>query len=709
MSASQNTPTYIILALYLLAMIIVTIIANRQNARATTESKSNMVKTHFLASKSFGVVVLLLTTFASVFSGYTVVGVPNEAGFNGFTAIRWIGGTGFVSVGFLIIFPRLRRISMVKEYTSPGEFIYDRYRSKTVRLITTLCLCVPQLLYITVQLHALGATLVFFTNEELQFNTVVIASALLILLLEALGGMRTVAYTDMVQASVMIIIFICLPIVLAVMYHGGFAGQTVNSDELPCPNDRSFEAEDGSIIHSGCLNYMPGPAVRGSLVDIADEFYLRSPSALTIINYVLFSISLLSFALNPHVLQRAMAAEHDWQVRFVMIAMSITPYICQFPGVLIGVSYLANWKSLTGALSFYPAFQSTLALLVEQGGFKEFLGYVAMLAAVAGIMSTADSALIGVSNTFVCDLFQSWLTPDISSRYVVWIGKAVSLVTVCVAIGLAIDLQNKSIATGEPVSYGVLLTVQQGILWQAFPGFAFGLYTNISWKSILCGLCLGVVMEIVLVALVFSDQNPFIGANPAFEKLDASWSALCGVGLNLVVCCIAHCVFGGDHDDSTEDEADEDPLSIRRIREIMKGIDEPMTKYYGVSVILMAIVLLITAFHWMGEIDPALVEIYGSEGVKQLLFNGYVQNVIGGLPDWAFATMIWYGIATLIGIFAAYLWNTDAVHEGSICVADRSGAELQPTTSCVDDENALIAYSDGGKIQAITAITTVEA
>eukprot|EP01083_Nonionella_stella_P140581 431331_1 len=338
MSASQNTPTYIILALYLLAMIIVTIIANRQNARATTESKSNMVKTHFLASKSFGVVVLLLTTFASVFSGYTVVGVPNEAGFNGFTAIRWIGGTGFVSVGFLIIFPRLRRISMVKEYTSPG-----------------------------------------------------------------------------------------------------------------------------------------------------------------------------------------------------------------------------------------------------------------------------------------------------------------------------------------------------------------------------------VVMEIVLVALVFSDQNPFIAANPAFEKLDASWSALCGVGLNLVVCCIAHCVFGADHDDSTEDAADEDPLSIRRIREIMKGIDEPMTKYYGVSVILMAIVLLITAFHWMGEIDPALVEIYGSEGVKQLLFNGYVQNVIGGLPDWAFATMIWYGIATLIGIFAAYLWNTDAVHEGSICVADRSGAELQPTTSCVDDENALIAYSDGGKIQAITAITTVEA
>ncbi len=103
--------------------------------------------------------MLLLTTFASVFSGYTVVGVPNEAGMNGFTAIRWIGATAFVGLGFMIIFPRLRRISMVREYTSPGDFVFDRYRSKTVRLICTLCLCVPQILYITVQLHALGMPL----------------------------------------------------------------------------------------------------------------------------------------------------------------------------------------------------------------------------------------------------------------------------------------------------------------------------------------------------------------------------------------------------------------------------------------------------------------------------------------------------------------------------------------------------------------------
>eukprot|EP01084_Bolivina_argentea_P054149 99316_1 len=733
--ANPNTPTYIMLAFYVLAMIIVTIIANRQNAKAATQSASNMVKTHFLASKSFGAVVLLLTTFASVFSGYTVVGVPNEAGMNGFTAIRWIGATAFVSLGFLIIFPRLRRISMEREYTSPGDFVYDRYRSKIVQLICTLCLCVPQLLYITVQLHALGATLAFFTNGELPFNTVVVVAAILILILEALGGMRTVAYTDVVQASVMIIIFTCFPIVLAVMYHGGYAGMTVNTDELPCPNDRSYTNENGTLIESGCLNYMPGPAIKGTVHNIASEFYLRSPAPLTIINYFLFSVSLLSFALNPHVLQRAMAAEHDWQVRFVMLAMSFTPYICQVPGVLIGISYLANWKSLEMPASLFPAFQSTLAVFVDQGGFREFLGYIAMLAAVAGIMSTADSALIGVSNTFVCDIFKNWLTPNISQRYIVWIGKAVSLVTICIAIGIAIDLQNQSEKLGEPVSYGVLLTTQQGILWQAFPAYAFGLYTNVSWKSILAGLLFGILLEIILFGLTFSDTSPFIAADPAFEKLESSWSALCGVTLNLIVIGITHLIVGGDdvsepigHDRIATDEINDNDnglkddtnksyydlqvLSIDKIREIMTGIGEPLTQYYGFFVIMMAVCCIVTCFHWIGEVDPELERIYGEEGVKQLLYNGTVQKVIGGFPEWAFASMIWYGIATGFGIVAVWLWNTDAVHEGRQAIPVQSG-EIEMDENIIDENDktaltnnndncALIANNDNQQGQAIT-------
>ena len=84
--ANENWPTYILLAVYVVLMTIVSIIANIQKR----QDKVNMVSSHFLASKNFGSIILFMTTFASLYSGYTVVGIPNEAGNNGFTALRYI-------------------------------------------------------------------------------------------------------------------------------------------------------------------------------------------------------------------------------------------------------------------------------------------------------------------------------------------------------------------------------------------------------------------------------------------------------------------------------------------------------------------------------------------------------------------------------------------------------------------------------------------
>merc|ERR1719225_1681113 len=99
---------------------------------------------------------------------------------------------------------------------------------------------------------------------------------------------------------------------------------------------------------------------------------------------------------------------------------------------------------------------------------------------------------------------------------------------------------------------------------------------------------------------------------------------------------------------------------------------------------------MISAFHWIREIDPELREKYG-DGVIHLMYNGYVENVIGGLPEWAFASMMWYGVATIFGIIAAYLWNTDAVYEGkqTVSTKDEGGVEISEM-----DKKALTANGD---------------
>ena len=91
----------------------------------------------------------------------------------------------------------------------------------------------------------------------------------------------------------------------------------------------------------------------------------------------------------------------------------------------------------------------------------------------------------------------------------------------------------------------------------------------------------------------------------------------------------------------------------------MKGINEPMTKWYGLPVWIIGAAILISAFHWIGKIDPELIDEYGLESVRGFQYNGYMTSIIAGLPSWTFATIIWYVIAAIAGLYATSLWSVD--------------------------------------------------
>merc|ERR1712013_189124 len=125
---------------------------------------------------------------------------------------------------------------------------------------------------------------------------------------------------------------------------------------------------------------------------------------------------------------------------------------------------------------------------------------------------------------------------------------------------------------------------------------------------------------------------------------------------------IGHFVFGPEPSNDRESAQETSP-SVSRINAMMNGITEPATKWYGVLVWLCPCFLCVAAIHWSGAVDPALEEEYGAEGVKLLLYNGYVRSVVGGMPDWAFASIFWFLCATVSGVCAAYSWGTDAIEE----------------------------------------------
>jgi len=694
--ASEHWPTYVILAIYVLLTVIVTIAAKKKNS--DPDDHNTEVSKHFLGSKNFGPILLTFTTFASVFSGYTVVGVPTEAGVKGFFAVRWMGLIIAVGVAMLWLYPRLRRLSIVREYESPGQFVQDRYQSRSLSILVAVLLCVPQILYIGINLFSLGNTLEALTGGELNFYAVVAVSTIMILVFEALGGMRSVAYTDAVEAIVMVSIFVTVPIMIT-CYYGGFVGQVSDTEDLPCSN--SYDEDS-----NGCLNYAVYelPATNATNTTLCEasalnttdttcelsEYFLRSPSSVTILNYVLFVVGGLSFSLNPHILQRALTAKDDSHVRVVVVAVFLVTFITMTPGLLTGITALSNeWEG--------GAFAAMLENFEERGGFAGFISALALLAGIAGIMSTADSALIGVSNTLSVDVFKNHVLTDWSSQRIVYVGKGISLLTMSLCLGFACWLYN----TDE--DYGSVYTVQQGLLWQAVPAYAFGLYTNLSGNAVLAGTASGTLTCFIMIICLFANE----GAHDPLPLVDKAWSTFTAVAINVVISLSAH--LASDFLPIFTPQNGADILSLSNIREIMAGISEPVTRFGGVMVWAAIALPIVATFHWIGNVDPELIEEYGEDYAAEIMFNGEVRSVIGGVPDYIFATLMWYVVAVALGVAATLQWDVHfAVTKGTKTnkqhvaqestvpeSVDMNGTEDAPTTNGTEDAPTTNGSSNG--------------
>ena len=235
------------------------------------------------------------------------------------------------------------------------------------------------------------------------------------------------------------------------------------------------------------------------------------------------------------------------------------------------------------------------------------------------------------------------------------------------------------------------------------------MYTNIHYRSVLLGVVMGLICDIILISIVYSDEganDPFAKSDPSLVALDKAWSSLVGVLLNIIGCGIGHWILrwrpSDEYDPDNENEIG--TLSIWKIREIMKNVQEPMVKYYGAPVYFMGACAIFACFHWIGEIDPELIEEYGEDTVKTFLYNGKVQDVIAGLPKWTFASIIWFVIGTLSGIYATTLWKIDEQCEGEGGESNMKQKKIRTNTDDLDEiemmkQDETTALSDNGMEQ----------
>ena len=594
-SQNGNVLLYIFVGVYFCMLVVVAKMAHAKKVKAI-ESLGE-IKAHF--SGSYGAFSLFLTTFSTIYSGYTVIGIPEEAFTRGFVSLRWIGATLVIVAGMLLFNPRLRRVAAVRGYTSPQDFINDRYGTLRLRLLCAVCGVIPMISYITAQIVSFAAMLQGMTLGAVPKWACMVIFSVMILTLEFLGGMNSVVLTDVIQSILMIASFLTIPLAVAAEYGALPAIGPADCDflRMVSPNVTTPLAvpDECPFGQHGCI-----PA--GCIAAVKPEFY-EFPTRATCCDIVFFLVNMMVAPLSPHMVQRTYIATNDSDMRIVIGAMLLAPFIAQTPGIIIGLTKSAYDPMWPVVDQVSTAFSGLSAQLKMVGPFQYFLVTVMTCSTLAAIMSTADSAVMGASSIVSIDLLKGGLLPNLSTKNVVRIGELTS-VMVCILSSLLGMVCNSE-------QLGTMIVFQGGMLMQNLPAFGLGLYFPITEVAVTSGIVAGLISLVVVLCV----GNPWEDYVP---------SVYLSAGVNFLFVAVVHFIS------STKPE---EGLSISAIRDAMSTSREPK-----LSLIVLMIGIAVASAPW-----------YGTPGEFEEIFYGF--------PRWGLFQLAAFVMMFILGLIACALWK----------------------------------------------------
>jgi len=482
-----GTDALAFVGLYLLVMLGLGV-AGRQSQRERSLSD------FYLGGSAFGFVVLFLTFFATQYSGNTLLGFAGRA--------YQSGAAYVVSVMFMILAisvlllyaPRLYRLSRSFGYLTPADYVYHRFGSHALRVCTVLLLSWGLANYILEQLVAMGrgvealaggkltAVLVATCRAlgletwvadvapgELDFMTGVIVLVLVMLLYESLGGMRAVAWTDVIQG---ILLFAGCGCILYII-----------------------------LSSSGGL----ATATRTLAESVPDK--IRPPEGAALRTWVSNLLLLgLGVSVYPHAIQRVFAAGSAPALRRSLAVMAFMPLITTLLAFLLGYMGLSLFPGLEPAESD----KITIYVLTGLGHsvFVYWLVVVVLTAVLAAIMSTADSALLSLGSMFTKDIYKTYLRPGQTAEHYLRVGKLFgwALMLVLVVSAYA-SLKTQS-------SIWLLIKLKLEFMVQISPVFVLGiLWPRMRTRAALAGMLVGTAITLVIwggvVLELWSSRSPW--------------------------------------------------------------------------------------------------------------------------------------------------------------------------------------------------------
>jgi len=349
---------------------------------------------YFLADRGLGALLLVFTTLATLLSAFTFFGVPANSYLHGLGIFLGVGVTdAFISVLFFAFGYRLWLAARKFQFVTPSEFFGHRFDSPFLALLYSLSALLFTAPYISIQIIAGGHAIAALTGGAIPYLPAAIAMALIILGYVLFGGLRAIAWSDILQGLLMMAGMLLAFVLIA----SGVA------------------ARGEAAIDLQAWLSLPGPTERWSW------------QALAGFKLLIF----MAVPLFPQIFQRFYMVKSAKSFKTIMVVWPLLILAIFFPATLIGVWGRAVFPELAQPDQIMP-------LMLEEF-LPGPLAVIVIVAALAALMSTADSQLLTTSSLFTRDLYARYINKTISPAQEGLAGRIAVVVIAVASFAIAVN------------------------------------------------------------------------------------------------------------------------------------------------------------------------------------------------------------------------------------------------------------------------------
>ena len=444
----------VILGLFGVAVLWMAVYGYRISAKTAED--------YMLAGRGIGLIVLFFLTLFGISSTWTFYAYPGFLYRHGPAFIYFIWGcvAGFVSL-YMFFGPRLWAVAKLNHFLSPVEVLSQRYESKALRVILAIVLLASMVPYISIE--SLGVGLGFKAFAGVHESVGIIYTAVLLICIILLGGMRVTAWTN---------------ILLGIIYATTFLGSLLWVINRVFPDGLPQALQVLNATNPELLS-APGPLVEG-------EPLFAYPIIVGV-----FITGLMAFSW-PHIVMGTLTVRDKtifkWFPLLGIVAGGIGFYTIPFIwGSLVAPAISHMDGTLVPVVSGKAADNVVQVIITKYlpGWFSTF----ALMGVIAAALSTAAIQLMTSAILVSRDLIHGFFKPDATDRQlIIWTKLAV--------IGLLI--LSVLIALWNPIAMALYLT---NIAVPGFAQWAPCLAGGIVWKrgtkqGAIAGVLVGTAMLI---------------------------------------------------------------------------------------------------------------------------------------------------------------------------------------------------------------------